>query len=453
MIDTQKPFRKPSKASPPRMAELATLPVFFTLKGKKVVLAGGSSPAAWKAELLAATGAHVTVYATQVEPEMAELLARGDHGDRLVHLERPWALDVFEGAALAVADARDDEEARAFFCAARDAGVPVNIVDRPKFSQFSFGSIVNRSPVVVGISTRGAAPILAQAIRRKIETLLPQSLSDWAGRALRLRTLVLERLRDWPLRRAFWNRFSDLALSGQESIETDDHQWIEAVRNNAPNGGCVTLVGAGPGNADLLTIGAMRALQAADIVLFDDLVSDDVLELARREAKRMMVGKRGRRESCRQDDINALMIKLAKQGKNVVRLKAGDPMIFGRAAEELAALDAEGIPTTVVPGITAAGAMASQPGVSLTHRDHAQTSNFVTGHARDGHLPNSLDLDAPARPGQTTMVFFGGSTGPALAKALFDAGADPQRHCVAMRSASRPNQMSWHGTLEDLAGR
>jgi uroporphyrin-III C-methyltransferase/precorrin-2 dehydrogenase/sirohydrochlorin ferrochelatase len=223
------------------------------------------------------------------------------------------------------------------------------------------------------------------------------------------------------------------------------------VTRGAPIGGRVTLVGAGPGDAELLTLKAVRALQAADVILYDDLVSDEVLELARREAKRMLVGKRGGRESCRQDDINALMVKLARQGRHVVRLKSGDPMIFGRGGEEIDQLERAGIPCDVVPGITAASAMASALGVSLTHRDDAQSVRFVTGHSRAGGLPDSLDWRGLADHHTTLIVYMGGRTSATLAARLIEQGLFPETPVIAVANLSRASEARWHGTLNMLA--
>lgn len=215
--------------------------------------------------------------------------------------------------------------------------------------------------------------------------------------------------------------------------------------------GRVTIVGAGPGDAELLTLKAVKALQAADVILFDDLVSDDVLELARRRAKRMLVGKRGYRESCRQEDINALMVKLARQGRHVVRLKSGDPMIFGRAGEEIAHLDAAGIPVEVVPGITSASAMAAALGLSLTHRDHAQSVRFVTGHLRAGRLPDALDWHSLAAADTTLVIYMGGRSAAELAGRLIRHGRAPATPVVVVTSVSRPDERRWRGDLADLA--
>ena len=215
--------------------------------------------------------------------------------------------------------------------------------------------------------------------------------------------------------------------------------------------GRVTLVGAGPGDAELLTLKAVRILQSADVILFDALVSDDVLDVARRDAKRMLVGKRGHRLSCKQEDINALMLKLARQGKHVVRLKAGDPVIFGRAGEEIAELEANGIEVTIVPGITSASAMAAALGISLTHRDHAHSVRFVTGHAKDGALPENLDWRGLADPDTTLIVYMGGRTRRDFAAQLIRQGLAPSTSAVAVSAVSRDDEKIWLGSLAELA--
>lgn len=452
----QKPSepRKPEEAAPRRMGALAKLPVFFDLTAKRVVLAGGSAGAAWKAELLAASGAHVELYAEMPDAEMLALIERGAAAGSLsLHL-RPWSIDIFTGAAMAVGDFEDAAEAKAFRCAAKAAGVPVNTVDKPETCDFLFGSIVNRSPVVIGISTDGAAPILGQAIRRRIEMLLPPMLATWAMKAQTLREHVMEALKPGPERRRFWERFSDLAF--HEKPELTDNRQIDVLIAESKAGpasmaGHVTLVGAGPGDADLLTIKAVRALQAADVILYDDLVSGEVLELARREAKRMMVGKRGQRESCSQSDINALMLKLASQGKHVVRLKSGDPMVFGRAGEEIDALTAAGIPVAVVPGITSAQAMAASLNRSLTHRDHAQSLTLMTGHSRKGELPETLDWHRAAAPNTTLVIYMGAKQAAGIVAKLCAEGLSPETPVCAIASISRAGEQRWFGPLADLA--
>ncbi|POF31601.1 siroheme synthase CysG [Roseibium marinum] len=449
---SRKPVEVESRRRPAHVGALASLPLFFPLQGRKVLLAGGTEAAAWKAELLAAAGAEVHVYAVDLEPSFAALLVSGSAAGRLVHHAKPWTPASFDGAALAIADARSDGEAEAFVHAARQSGVPVNVIDNPPFCDFQFGSIVNRSPVVIGISTNGVAPILGQAIRRRIETLLPQSLQIWAGLAGRVRGRALSFLKAGQERRRFWERFTDLAFSGRDAPEeTGELESSLLGEARASGSGRVTLVGAGPGDAEYLTLKAVRALQAADVILFDDLVDDAVLELARREAKRLLVGKRGGRESCRQEDINAMMVRLARQGKHVVRLKSGDPMIFGRGGEELDRLAAEGIAASVVPGITAASAMAARLGISLTHRDHAQSVRFVTGHGRHGDLPDTVDWHGLTDAATTTVFYMGARMAGKISAKLISEGMSPHMPVVAVAAVSRKGERKWVGTLGALA--
>jgi uroporphyrin-III C-methyltransferase/precorrin-2 dehydrogenase/sirohydrochlorin ferrochelatase len=436
------------------MAPLATLPVFYKLRGQKALIAGGSEAAAWKAELLAAAGADVHIHAERLDPVFADLIGTSAVSGAYTWHRRPWSADCFAAMQIAICDAETDAEAQAFFCAARAAGVAVNVIDKPHWCEFQFGSIVNRSPAVISISTDGAAPILGQAIRRRIETLIPPALAAWAQLAQTIRNAVNERLLPGPQRRAFWESFVDRAFGAEPQEDAVEHllrQTDVSKGDGSPGQGKVTLVGAGPGDAELLTLKAVRALQAADVILFDDLVSGDVLELARREAKRMLVGKRGGRESCKQDDINATMVALARAGKHVVRLKGGDPMIFGRAGEEIALLEANGIAVTVVPGITSALAMASQLGISLTHRDHAQSVRFVTGHSRDGSLPSDLDWSGIADAKTTTIFYMGGRTASQIAVKLELNGMNPATPIVICKSVAREGFSRWSGVLGDLA--
>lgn len=431
------------------MEALAKLPVFFNLTGKRAMVAGGSDAAAWKAELLAAAGADVAIFASDVHEEMAELLRRGASSGSLAWTERAVSASDLRGAAMFVADASGEEEAALLAEMAKQAGVPFNAIDRPAYCDFQFGSIVNRSPVVVGISTDGAAPVLGQAIRRRVEAMLPPALADWAAHAKSLRSKVARDLAPGPNRRRFWERFSTLAFTKPLNAETAAAA-NDTANIHAPAEGRVTMVGAGPGDAEHLTLKALRALQSADVILFDDLVSDEVLELARREAKRMQVGKRGFRESCRQEDINALMVKLALQGKHVVRLKSGDPMIFGRAGEEISQLQKKGIPVSVIPGITAASAMASSLRVSLTHRDCAQSVRFVTGHSRHGRLPDDLDWPGLADSRTTTIVYMGARTAGELSSHLIGAGLPPDTPVVVAGNVARTAETIVTGAIRDL---
>lgn len=445
--------RKPSEVAQKRMQPLAKLPVFFDLADRRVVVAGGSAAAAWKAELLLAAGAKVEIYALEISEEMQRLLAREGAGGTMSVHHQHWTPAVFGGAAMAIAAVDNSDEAQAFSEAARKAGVPVNVIDNPAVCQFQFGTIVNRSPVVIGISTDGAAPILGQAIRRRIEMLLPEWLSRWAAIAKSIRREVIAQLPFGVRRREFWEKFSDRAFEAPPNVI--EHERVSALLDSVKNSasgdqGRVTLVGAGPGDPELLTVKAVRAMQAADVILFDDLVSTEVLDLARREAQRMLVGKRGGRESCKQEDINALMVKLARQGKHVVRLKSGDPMIFGRAGEEIALLEAEGIPVTVVAGITAASAMAAELGVSLTHRDMAHSVRYVTGHSRHGRLPDNLDWTGLADPDTSLVFYMGGKTAPSIAERLINEGMPPTTPAIVQYAISRPEASRLTTTLAEL---
>ncbi|PJR16611.1 siroheme synthase [Sinorhizobium meliloti] len=353
------------------MTALATLPLFWPLNGKRAVVAGGSDAAAWKAELLAACGAEVHVYAprTSLSDLFLDLLARGpahEHG-LLVHYDQAWHEGVFRDAAIAIADCDDKADAEAFFRAGRSAGVPVNVIDKPAFCAFQFGSIVNRSPVVVAISTDGAAPILAQAIRRRIEALLPPALKRWATVAQAIRDRVNARLKPGAARRAFWERFVDRVFldTPEEGVETRLMAEVDRLVTRPSAIGRVTIVGAGPGDAELLTLKAIRALQAADVILFDEWIPDDVLELARREARRVPVAPSAKG---RNRDIAALV----GEGKRVVRLRSGNPMALAGAVEEIAALECLGIPVEIVPGVEAAPCRSDVIQVAFRRREVSQ---------------------------------------------------------------------------------
>ncbi len=443
--------RAPEKIRTARIAPLSRLPAFFALNDKRVIVAGGSAAATWKAELLSAAGARVEVFAPEPGADMVALASAPPNGAVLIQ-RRNWSAEDFRGAAIAVADCPNDKAAAQFAAAARNAGVPVNVIDRPAFCDFSFGAIVNRSPLVIGISTEGASPVFGQAIRAKIEMLIPQGFARWAAAALawrpRLRALALP----FRGRRTFWERFTARAMAAPD--RTPDAAELEALLTPAPRaGGSVTLVGAGPGDPDLLTLRAVRTLQSADVILFDDLVSTDILDFARREAKKMLVGKTGHAPSCRQDDINALMISLAKSGRAVVRLKGGDPMIFGRADEEIAACRASGIPIEVVPGITTAQGGAGRLLVSLTRRGEARRVQYITGHSRGGALPADIDWTSLADPAVTTIVYMPTKTLPDLVDAALKAGLEPKTPAIAVASATRADERVIAATIADLPGR
>jgi uroporphyrin-III C-methyltransferase / precorrin-2 dehydrogenase / sirohydrochlorin ferrochelatase len=441
----------PTEAQAVRMAPLARLPAFFALDGKRAVVAGGSQAAAWKAELLSAAGAKVDLLAPLPGEEMLALAA-APPGCPVSLQRRAWTAADLAGAAIAVADCADETEAAQFAAAARAQGVPVNIVDRPAFCDFSFGAIVNRSPLVIGISTDGASPVFGQAIRAKIEALIPQGFARWAEVARAWRPRVQALALPFRRRRSFWEKFTARAVAAPDRAPTDAD--LEALLAPAAGqSGSVVLVGAGPGNPELLTLRAVRALQSADVILFDDLVAPDILDFARREAKKMLVGKTGHRASCRQDDINGLMISLAAAGRRVVRLKGGDPMIFGRADEEIAACRAAGIAVEVVPGITTAQGAASRLLVSLTRRGEARRVQYVTGHGHDDRLPEDIDWTSVADPTVTTVVYMPTKTLSDLVRTALQAGLDPAMPAVAVERATRADERIIAATIAELPER
>lgn len=413
------------KTTPPRIAPLATLPLFHKLKGRKAVVVGASQGALWKAELLEAAGAGVLV------------------------LRDGWAEADLAGAAIAVADITDDAEAARFIAAAHAAGAVTNIIDRTELCDVTFGTIVNRSPVVLGISTDGGAPMLGQSIRARIEAVLPRGLSAWAEAAKAWRPRLKGRIREFADRRAFWEKFVTRAWANVDRAPTEaDFAGIAA---EARAEGSVTLVGAGPGDPDLLTLKAVRALQAATVILYDDLVGPDILELARREATRIAVGKKGHGPSCRQSEINERIVQLALAGETVVRLKGGDPSIFGRATEEIEACKAAGVPVAIVPGISAAQGAAASLGFSLTERGAARSVRILTGHGADGKLPKDIDWAGVADPQATTILYMPRKTLAEFAREALAQGLDPATPAAAIASATRPEQAHVAGTVAEIA--
>jgi len=448
------PTRTPAETATPRMQPLAQLPVFLALDGKRALVAGGNQAAAWKAELLSAAGAHVEVHAAEMSTDMRHLAADPPRGLIALH-ERAWTPGDLIGAAVAVGACENDGDARTFCGAARAAGVPVNVIDRPAFCDFSFGAIVNRSPLVIGISTDGAAPVFAQAIRGKLEALLPKDFADWAAAAARWRSLLKASGLSFAGRRKFWQLFTAHAVAhpDREPRASDFDRLVADVsgQGQAVEHGSVTLVGAGPGDPELLTLRAVRALQSADVILFDDLVSREVLDFARREAKKMLVGKTGFGPSCKQADINALMVSLARQGRRVVRLKGGDPLIFARAGEEIEACRAADIAVDVVPGITAAQGAAANLVLPLTGRRQARRLQYITGHASDGGLPGDIDWKSLSDPATTSAIYMPVKTLAALTAAAIAKGLDPQTPALAVARATRPDQRVVATPVADLA--
>lgn len=426
------------RATPARIAPLATLPLFHRLDGRKVVVAGQGDAVVWKAELVAAAGAEVLVLAGDADGAARFADVTPVAGSIAVE-PRGWTADDLFAAALALGDIADPDEAARFIAAAHAAGATVNMIDRTELCDVLFGTIVNRSPVVVGVSTDGAAPALGQSVRVKIESVLPAGLARWAAAARDWRPRVKTTIADFADRRRFWQRFARRAWDRIER-EPGESDFTAALAGDGVGHGSVILVGAGPGDPELLTLKAVRALQTATVILYDDLVTPEVLELARREARRIAVGKRGGAASCAQDDICAEIVRLAQAGESVVRLKGGDPGIFGRATEELDACHAAGVPVTIVPGITAAQAAAAALGISLTERVAARRVQFVTGHGADGELPSDIDWRAIADANATTVIYMPRRTLAGFARAAIAAGLDPATPAIAIASVARAGQ-------------
>ncbi len=425
------------------------LPLFMDLRGRPVLLVGGGEMAAAKARMLVKAGADLVVVAPRLERELDELVQAG--GAR--HIARPFRqADVADSALVysATGDAAIDEHVAA---TARAAGVAVNVVDRQDLCDFITPAIVDRDPVVVGISTGGAAPVLARRLRASIEALLPARLGKLALFANDFRAAVKSKLESGAGRRRFWERFfdgpiADAFLGGDE--RTARRAALEAVNRpaEAPEVGTVHIVGAGPGDPDLLTMRAFRLLSHADLVIHDRLIGPDILDYVRRDAERLYVGKSRGNHSRTQDEINDLMVAYARQGRRVVRLKGGDPFVFGRGGEELDHVVAAGIPVEVVPGITAATGCAAAAGIPLTHRDHAGAVTFISGHGKDGG-PDA-DWAALAKGGQTIVVYMGLSTAGEIAGQLIAHGMNPSTPAAIIANGTLPDQKVVRGTLAGL---
>ncbi len=361
---------------------------------------------------------------------------------------------ILRGAALVFVAVGDDADAAAWGRAARAAGVPVNAVDRPQLSDFATPSIIDRGGVVVAISTGGDAPVLGRRLREKIEALLPQRLSALAAFAGSFRGAVAARIAA-PRRRAFWERFFDGPIA--ETFLAGDEAGARAATAAALNRpqteqaeGVVHIVGAGPGDPELLTLKALRLIQDADVILYDRLVGEGVLNLARRDALRLYVGKAKADHAAPQEEIEALLIAFAREGKMVVRLKGGDPFIFGRGGEELAAVKAAGIPVFATPGVTAALGCAAAAGMPLTHRDASQAVTFVTGHAKGDRDPD-LDWAALAALGHTLVVYMGVDKAAAIAQRLIANGRAASTPVAVIENGTRADQKILKGTLRELA--
>jgi uroporphyrin-III C-methyltransferase / precorrin-2 dehydrogenase / sirohydrochlorin ferrochelatase len=428
------------------------LPVFLRLRAAPVVVVGGGRIAARKTQWLLKAGARVTIISPELVPELS---AQADLG-RLHPLAARFAPEHLDGAALVVSATADPAVNRAVSAAARARGIPVNVVDAPELSTFIFPAIVDRSPLIVAVSSAGTAPVLARRVREWIEALLPARLGALA-RFMGERRREVRRCLGALARRAFWERIAggtvaDRVLAGESAPAEEAFarelltSQLTASRATAAGSlGEVYLIGAGPGDPDLLTLRALQLLQQADVILYDRLVPAEILERARRDAERIFVGKEvGDRDQ--QQRIHSLLVNLARQGKRVARLKGGDPFVFGRGGEELEVLNAHGIPWRVVPGITAALGAAAAAGIPLTHRGLSQSVTLVTGHA-----DATLDWRALAGAGQTTVFYMGVTQLPRIVARLRDAGAAAELPAALIERATLPGQRVLRARLADIA--
>lgn len=427
-------------------------PIFVPLRGRTVLVVGGGEIAARKVRLLRKAGACIRLVAPAVTAELAELARSG---------AVEWRARRFQDSDLLnttmVFGATDVERVDAAVASvAKLAGIPVNAVDRPGLSTFVVPAIVDRSPIVVGISSGGAAPVLARRVRAQIESLLPPAIGRLALFADSFRGAVKAKIPDPGARRRLWERVFDgpIAadlLSGEE-IRARERMLLLVNRpaERPQSDGMVYIVGAGPGDPELLTFKALRAMQAADVVVYDRLIGDEILDYVRRDAERIYVGKAAANHVRSQDEINALLAEQARAGRIVVRLKGGDPFVFGRGGEEMVFLQQAGVAVEIVPGITAAVGCAAAAGLPLTHRDFAAGVTFVTGHGKGDSEPD-LDYASLAASRQTIIVYMGVATAGTIGRRLIAHGLDPATPAAVIENGTRPDQIVARGTVATLA--
>jgi len=427
------------------------LPIFLRVRERKAVVVGGGAVAARKVELLLRCGADITVVAPELHNAMRELFAIVAKR-RLKQIEASFVSEHLDGAGLVIA-ATDLEDVNASVAeAARVRNIPVNVVDDATLSTFILPAIVDRSPVIVAIGSSGTSPVLARGLRAQLEALLPARLGALARFAGQRRDKVQRALRP-SQRRRFWERvlggpIAAQVLGGQDEAAADafSHE-LNTFRSTAPLGE-VYLIGAGPGDPDLLTLKALQLLQQADVILYDRLVSPAVLDRARRDAERVFVGKEAREHHVTQQRIHELLVEYARRGLRVARLKGGDPFIFGRGGEEIEVLAQNGIPFTIVPGITAGLGAAASAGIPLTHRELSQSVTFTTGHLAAG---DALDWQALARPRHTVVFYMGVAHLELITERLQAAGAPADRPVAVIERATLSDQRVIRGTLATIA--
>ena len=458
-----------------------TFPLFFKLEDRKVLIVGGGEVALRKADLLSRAGACITILAPDISHELQALLTDSKHEFIYENYNKAY----MSGARVIIAATDDETLNHQIHADATELNIPVNVVDTPHLCDFIFPAIIDRNPIVIGISSNGKAPVLARLLRARLETLIPQGYGKLAKLAGEFRSEVKAKIPTLTGRRQFWERafegqVSQLMFAGNEteataqlqadldstaaaiSKKSDDANAVRETdtitatlsdepEKELPAVGEVYIVGAGPGDPELLTFKALRLMQQADVVFYDALVSPQVLDLCRRDADKVFVGKKRSNHTVAQLGINELLVNHAKQGRRVVRLKGGDPFIFGRGGEEIESLRANNVPYQVVPGITAANAAASYAGIPLTHRDHSQSVRFVTGFLKAG-APNS-NFENFLNTDETVVFYMGLHSLARLTEGLVDAGRSSKTPIAIVSNASMPNQQVLTGTLATIVAK
>lgn len=429
------------------------LPIFLKLEGQRCLVVGGGEVAARKVNALLRAKGKVSVVSPELGAELTTLADAGRIGFSRKGFE-PGDLDAIHLVISATNQRAVNESVAA---AARQKGIPVNVVDCPELCSFIFPALVDRYPVVIAVSTGGASPVLARLVRARLEAALPAAYGRLAKLAEACRQRVKTAIPDATRRRRFWEStlqggLAELIFAGQEvAAQRHFDRLLAAESSDQPSAGVgfVSLVGAGPGDPDLLTLRALRTLQEADVIVYDRLVSPEVMRLARTDAEKIDAGKASSRHTLPQEEINQLLVRLAREGKRVVRLKGGDPFIFGRGGEEIETLMEQGVPFQIVPGVTAATGCAAYAGIPLTHRDHAQSVVFVTGHSREG-IGSTVDWERLVNPQQTLVIYMGLQALPRIRDELIAHGADPGIPAAIIEQGTTPRQRVVTGNLSTL---
>ncbi len=428
------------------------LPIFLDIRSRPCLVVGGGEVAARKVELLMRANAAVTVVAL----EIGRSLVRYRDAGRITHHARAFQPADIDACALVIAATDDEAVNREVSRRCRERAIPVNVVDVPPLCSFIVPSIVDRSPVVVAVSSGGSSPVLARILRLRLETMLPAGYGKLARLAEGFRERVKRRFSNTVQRRRFWERVlqgpvAEMMLAGQErAARLAVEVALQQGTFSSLSSGEVYLVGAGPGDPDLLTLRAVRLMQQADVVVYDRLVTQEILDLAHRGAERIYVGKACGEKSLSQEQINAILVRLARQGKRVLRLKGGDPFIFGRGGEEADALAEQGIPFQVVPGVTAASGCSAYAGIPLTHRDYAHSCVFVPGHMKDG---GEINWRALAQPAQTLVVYMGLRSVRPICERLIAEGLAAATPAALIQNGTTRSQVVLIADLASLPGK